>query len=132
MADDGGSSGRLRRQYGMLAPGDVRNCLLALSEGADTLASLFGFRFNHQGEMSGHSLGNLILTALSQMETGFERAVERAGEILATSPHRVPEVPTARSILDKTDEGFSEVLGSRPTDDPRVGIRNIIADIDPV
>ena len=118
VADDGGSSGRLRRQYGMLAPGDVRNCLLALSEGADTLASLFGFRFNHQGEMSGHSLGNLILTALSQMETGFERAVERAGEILAIQGRVLPAtrepIRLEAEFEDGTRiEGESRVAGVR-------------------
>jgi uncharacterized cofD-like protein len=118
VADDGGSSGRLRREYGMLAPGDVRNCLLALSEGADTLASLFGFRFNHQGEMSGHSLGNLILTALSQMETGFERAVERAGEILAIQGRVLPAtrepIRLEAEFEDGTRvEGESRVAGVR-------------------
>src|SRR2546427_9136946 len=81
VTDDGGSSGRLRRAYGILPPGDIRNCLLALSDGGDTVAALFGYRFNGRGEMSGHSLGNLILAALSQLESGFERAVERAGDI---------------------------------------------------
>ena len=118
VSDDGGSSGRLRHQYGMLAPGDVRNCLLALSEGADTLASLFGFRFNHQGEMSGHSLGNLILTALSQMETGFERAVERAGEILAIQGRVLPAtrepIRLEAEFEDGTRiEGESRVAGVR-------------------
>src|SRR5438552_2822964 len=82
VADDGGSSGRLRRAYGVLAPGDIRNCLLALSEAPPTLEAIFRHRFTGQGEIAGHSLGNLILTALSQVERSFQRAVERAGEIL--------------------------------------------------
>jgi uncharacterized cofD-like protein len=118
VADDGGSSGRLRRASGMLAPGDVRNCLLALSEGADTLASLFGYRFNQQGEMSGHSLGNLILAALSQMETEFERAVERAGEILGITGRVLPATREAISLdVEFEDgtriEGESRVAGMR-------------------
>src|SRR2546425_11347916 len=72
VADDGGSSGRLRRASGMLAPGDVRNCLLALSEGADTLASLFAYRFNQHAETSGASLGNPILAALSQLKPALD------------------------------------------------------------
>jgi 2-phospho-L-lactate transferase/gluconeogenesis factor (CofD/UPF0052 family) len=64
VADDGGSSGRLRRNYGVLPPGDVRNCLVALSDGQGALAALFGHRFNGHGEIAGHSPGNLILTAL--------------------------------------------------------------------
>jgi uncharacterized cofD-like protein len=105
VSDDGGSSGRLRRTYGMLAPGDVRNCLLALSEGTDPLASLFGFRFNHHGEMSGHSLGNLILAALSQMESNFERAVERAGEILGIRGRVLPATGAAIGLEAELEDG---------------------------
>jgi uncharacterized cofD-like protein len=105
VADDGGSSGRLRRAYGMLAPGDVRNCLLALSEGADTVASLFGYRFDHRGEMSGHSLGNLMLAALSQIETGFEQAVERAGEILGITGRVLPATREAVGLDVEFEDG---------------------------
>ena len=82
MADDGGSSGRLREAYGVLPPGDLRNCLLALSDGNPRLASLFAYRFGGGGELGGHNLGNLILTALSQMEQDLLRAIEWAGEAL--------------------------------------------------
>lgn len=83
VADDGGSSGRLRRAYRVLPPGDIRNCLLALSDGDPTMAAIFNFRFSGEGEMGGHSLGNLILTALSQLESDYSEAVERGSEILA-------------------------------------------------
>ncbi len=82
VADDGGSSGRLRREHGVLPPGDVRNCLVALSEGDPLLARLFEFRFAGNGATAGHNLGNLILTALSQIGTGFDEAVEQSGRIL--------------------------------------------------
>src|SRR6266850_7440547 len=81
MADDGGSSGRLRRAYHVLPPGDVRNCLLALADGDSTMAAIFGFRFNGRGELRNHSLGNLILTALCQIERDFSKAAERAGRL---------------------------------------------------
>src|SRR5881628_3030196 len=81
-ADDGGSSGRLRRVYGVLPPGDIRNCLLALADGDPTLSSLFSFRFPGRGEIGGHNLGNLILTALSSLESDLLGAVRRAGELL--------------------------------------------------
>ena len=90
VADDGGSSGRLRRAYGVLAPGDIRNCLLALSEGDETLKEIFGFRFGGDGGLGGHSLGNLILTALNQRAGDFRRAVERAGEILRVRGRIIP------------------------------------------
>src|SRR5260370_23386042 len=68
VADDGGRSGRLRQAYGMVAPGDARNCLLALSEGDGAMAALFRFRFGGDVEVGGHSLGNLILAGLSEVE----------------------------------------------------------------
>jgi uncharacterized cofD-like protein len=84
VADDGGSSGRLRQAYGVLPPGDIRNCLMALADRESTLAGLFNYRFRAGGddEVSGHSLGNLILTALSSLESDFSKAVERGSEIL--------------------------------------------------
>src|SRR5690606_621162 len=88
VADDGGSSGRLRRAYPILAPGDIRNCLLALARDDSRLHDLFDFRFN--GEIDGHSLGNLIITALAQLESDFTRAVERAGEILGVQGRVLP------------------------------------------
>jgi uncharacterized cofD-like protein len=80
MADDGGSSGALRRGYNILAPGDIRNCLLALSDADPTLQELFNFRFD--GQLGGHSLGNLMLTALALLEKDFGKAVERASKLL--------------------------------------------------
>jgi len=82
VADDGGSSGRLRREHGVLPPGDIRNCLLALSDGDSLMARLFDFRFGSRGASGGHSLGNLILTALSRIGNGFSQAVERGGDLL--------------------------------------------------
>ncbi|MEX0902963.1 MAG: uridine diphosphate-N-acetylglucosamine-binding protein YvcK [Pseudohongiellaceae bacterium] len=88
VADDGGSSGALRRAYSILAPGDIRNCLLALANSDSTLQDLFRFRFN--GEVGGHSLGNLILTALSEMECDFTTAVHRAGKMLGVCGRVLP------------------------------------------
>lgn len=105
VADDGGSSGRLRRAYGMLPPGDIRNCLLALSADQGTLAALFGYRFNGRGEVAGHSLGNLILAALGQMETRFERAVERAGDILGVSGRVLPATRGAIRLVAEFEDG---------------------------
>jgi len=105
VADDGGSSGRLRRAYGILAPGDIRNCLLALSEDAGTLAGLFEYRFNGDGEMSGHSLGNLILAALSQIESGFASAVERAGDMLGVSGRVLPATGAAVALEAEFEDG---------------------------
>ena len=82
VTDDGGSSGRLRREYGMPPPGDVRNCLVALAEDDELLTRLFSFRFPGAGETGGHSFGNLFMTALHQLTGDFPSAVRLAGEVL--------------------------------------------------
>jgi len=90
-ADDGGSSGRLRREYSVPPPGDIRNCLLALSDGDPTMAAIFNFRFNGTGEIAGHSLGNLILTALCQLEEdGFLGALKQGSELLGIRGRVLP------------------------------------------
>jgi uncharacterized cofD-like protein len=114
VADDGGSSGRLRRAYGVLPPGDIRNCLLALSDGDPTLASIFGFRFNGNGGLGGHSLGNLILAALSRLEGDFSRAVEHAGRILAIRGRVLP------STLDDVTLRAVFADGSRAAGESRI------------
>jgi uncharacterized cofD-like protein len=83
VTDDGGSSGRLRQAYQVPPPGDIRNCLLALSNGDPAIAALFEFRFKGEGDVSGHTLGNLILTALNQLDSDFAGAVKRGSKILA-------------------------------------------------
>ena len=105
VADDGGSSGRLRQAYGVPPPGDVRNCLLALAEDHATMASIFNFRFNGEGEVAGHSLGNLILAALSQMEKDFSEAVERGSQILAVRGRVFPSTCDAVILKAEFDDG---------------------------
>ena len=105
VADDGGSSGRLRDAYGMQAPGDIRNCLIALSDGDPTLASLFGYRFNSGGDVAGHSLGNLILAALSELESRFDLAVDRAGDLLGARGRVLPATSAAVGLVAELDDG---------------------------
>jgi uncharacterized cofD-like protein len=119
-ADDGGSSGRLRRTYRVTPPGDIRNCLLALSDGDPTLAAIFDFRFNgHDGQdVEGHSLGNLILTALSHLENDFLGGVERANHILGARGRVFPAtLDDVRLIAEFTDgssaEGESQIALAR-------------------
>jgi uncharacterized cofD-like protein len=120
MADDGGSSGRLRRAYHVPSPGDVRNCLLALSERGSELAPIFGFRFNGHDDqgLTGHSLGNLILTALCQVESDFSMAVRRAGRILGIGgrvlPATLDDVTLAAELAGGgTIEGESRIATAR-------------------
>ncbi|MEL7431928.1 MAG: gluconeogenesis factor YvcK family protein [Chlamydiota bacterium] len=81
MADDGGSTGILRDELGVLPPGDVRQCLVALSHSSRLLRSLMNYRFEN-GQLDGHSFGNLLLSALEKVTGSFERAVEEVGKIL--------------------------------------------------
>jgi len=83
VADDGGSSGKLRATYRLPSPGDVRNCLLALAGGDAALSDVFDFRFAGGSEVAGHNLGNLILTALTELEQDFSKAVARVGRLLS-------------------------------------------------
>ena len=81
VADDGGSSGRLRQELGVAPPGDVRNCLVALA-GRKKLAEVFSYRFEGGGDLSDHSVGNLIIAALTDMAGGFCEGVEQAARFL--------------------------------------------------
>ncbi len=91
VADDGGSSGRLRRAMGILPPGDIRNCLAALSDDEDLLTQLFQYRFpKDNGELGGHSFGNLFLTAMIGLTGSFEQAVVEAGRVLSIHGRVVP------------------------------------------
>jgi uncharacterized cofD-like protein len=119
-ADDGGSSGRLRQAYRILPPGDIRNCLLALSDASPTLTGLFDFRFNGHVEcgVNGHSLGNLILAALSHLQSDAMRAMDLAHELLAVRgrvlPATVDDVSLAAEFADGTwVEGESRIAAAR-------------------
>src|SRR5437764_15399734 len=83
VTDDGGSSGRLRRDFDILPPGDIRNCMTALSEDADLLSQLFQYRFASGRGLTGHSFGNLFLTAMNQITGDFSHAFKLSSDILA-------------------------------------------------
>jgi len=89
MADDGGSTGRLRDEFGVLPPGDLRQCLVALSHGSDVLRKVFNHRFE-RGELSGHSFGNLFISTLEQVTGNLDDALEMAGEILKIRGNVIP------------------------------------------
>lgn len=90
VADDGGSSGRLRESFGILPPGDIRNCLAALSNDEQMLTQLFQYRFSSQGELEGHSFGNLFITALAEITGSFESAIAESGKVLSVSGRVLP------------------------------------------
>lgn len=91
VADDGGSSGRLRRSMGILPPGDIRNCLAALSEDEAMLGQLFQYRFpDEDGGLEGHSFGNLFISALAEITGSFEEAVAESGRVLGVHGRVLP------------------------------------------
>ncbi|MDE2009098.1 MAG: YvcK family protein [Candidatus Omnitrophica bacterium] len=91
VADSGGSSGRLRQQFNIVAPGDIRNCLVALADTPALMGELFQYRFAEGGGLKGHSFGNLFLTAMVQITNGdFKRAVEESSKVLAVRGKVIP------------------------------------------
>jgi uncharacterized cofD-like protein len=90
VADDGGSSGRLRESYGILPPGDIRNCLAALSNDEQMLTQLFRYRFSGSDGLDGHSFGNLFLTALADITGSFEEAIAESGKVLSVGGRVLP------------------------------------------
>jgi uncharacterized cofD-like protein len=104
VTDDGGSSGRLREDFKMLPPGDVRNCMVALSEDEHLLSKLFQFRFD-QGELEGHSFGNLFVAALSHITGDFAQAVQMSSQILATRGRIFPATNINVSLAARMDDG---------------------------
>ncbi len=106
VSDDGGSSGRLRDELQMLPPGDIRNCMVALSEDSHLLSKVFRHRFSGDGHLGGHSLGNLFLAALTEITGDFAEAVKLSSEILASKGHIYPatmsDVRLAAELADGT------------------------------
>src|SRR5450755_1881164 len=110
VSDDGGSSGRLRKEFNMLPPGDVRNCIVALSEEEAMLAKLFQHRFAKGSGLEGHSFGNLFLAALTSLTGDFSEAVRLSSEILLTRGHIYPA--TASNVeLEALMEDGTRVRG---------------------
>lgn len=99
VADDGGSSGELRKNIGILPPGDIRNCLAALSNNEDLLSQVFQYRFASGAGLEGHSLGNLLITALTEITGSFEEAVVESGRVLAVYGQVLPSTLTDVRLL---------------------------------
>jgi uncharacterized cofD-like protein len=110
VSDDGGSSGRLRKELNMLPPGDIRNCIVALSEDADLLSQLFRHRFEKGSGLEGHSFGNLFLAALTSITKDFAEAVRLSSEILLTRGHIYPAT-TSNIELEALLEDGTRVRG---------------------
>ena len=110
VTDDGGSSGRLRKELNMLPPGDIRNCIVALSEDEALLSKIFHHRFEKGPGLEGHSFGNLFLAALTEMTKDFAEAVRLSSEVLATRGHIYPAT-TSNVELEALMEDGGRVRG---------------------
>jgi uncharacterized cofD-like protein len=129
VTDEGGSSGVLRKEFGMLPPGDIRNCIVALAEEEQLLSRLFSYRFDTDSALKGHSLGNLLLTAMTDITGSFDNAVLAASEVLAIRGEIYPSTLSdvrLRAMLEDGSELVGEVAisGSNIGDEPRNAIRH--------
>lgn len=124
VSDDGGSSGRLRDELQMLPPGDIRNCMIALSEDSTLLSRLFRHRFRGTGELGGHSFGNLFLAALSEVTGDFTEAVRLSSEVLASKGHIFPATISDVRLVAELEDG-NEVRGETQISASRVPIRRL-------
>jgi uncharacterized cofD-like protein len=141
-ADDGGSSGALRRAYGVPAAGDVRNCLVALSAANSPLAAAFMHRFEGSGGLAGHTLGNLVLTALAQQLGSFRLAVEAAAALLGARGRVLPAADRPVDLVARLEDGrvvlgetriaqaagrVEELRLARPADAPPEAIEAVLS-----
>lgn len=112
MSDDGGSSGRLRRTRGVLPPGDVRNCLVALAGTRTPLSELFQFRFGGKKGLAGHAVGNLLIAALAEKNGDFLEAVRMSGNLLGARGEVLPCTTEPVQLVARLNDG-AEVVGER-------------------
>ncbi|HUI79177.1 MAG TPA: uridine diphosphate-N-acetylglucosamine-binding protein YvcK [Bryobacteraceae bacterium] len=124
VTDDGGSSGRLRREFDVLPPGDIRNCMVALSEDSALLSRLFQYRFQAGRGLKGHSFGNLFLMALTQIMGDFPDAVKASGEVLKIAGRIYPST-AANVALEATLANGAKVVGETRISRSRQRIQTI-------
>lgn len=124
VTDDGGSSGRLRDEFDMLPPGDIRNCLVSLSEDETLLSSLLQYRFQGNGDLGGHNFGNLFLTALTSVTGDFYEAVRAASQVLAIRGRIFPSTNERVSLVAELTNG-ERVLGETSISRSKRSIRRV-------
>src|SRR3989338_577773 len=105
VADDGGSSGRLRQEFDMIPPGDIRNCLVALADTEPLMQRLFQYRFAEDSALKGHNFGNLFITAMTKITGDFERAIQASSKVLAIRGRVVPSTNTKVRLVAEHDDG---------------------------
>lgn len=109
VADDGGSSGRLRQQFDILPPGDIRNCLVALADAPTLMRDLFQFRFDKSSELNGHSFGNLFITVMTRLTGDFEKAVKETSKVLALRGQVIPSTLNNVQLVAQHKDGSTTI-----------------------
>ncbi len=127
VTDDGGSSGRLRKGFNMLPPGDLRNCMVALSEEEDLLTRLFNHRFRGGDSLKGHNFGNLFVAALTEITGDFGQAIQLASRILSTRGRIYPVTTANVTLVARMDDG-SLVRGETSITASQRGIVELMLD----
>lgn len=105
VADDGGSSGRIRKQFDILPPGDIRNCLVALADASTMMRDLFQFRFDSGSELAGHNFGNLFITVMTRLTGDFEKAIRETSKVLALRGQVIPSTLSKVVLSAKHQDG---------------------------
>jgi uncharacterized cofD-like protein len=109
VADDGGSSGRLRQEFHILPPGDIRNCLVALADAPALMRDLFQFRFDKNSEFSGHSFGNLFITVMTRLTGDFEKAIKETSKVLALRGQVMPSTLSNVQLAAEYKDGTTAI-----------------------
>ena len=127
MTDNGGSSGRLRAELGVLPPGDLRHCLTALADEEELLTRLFGYRFQGDSGLGGHSFGNLFLTAMADLTGDLDQAIKASSRVLAVRGQVLPATLAPLDLVARFEDGL-EVRGESEIAARRVPIADIACD----
>ncbi len=109
VADSGGSSGRLRQEFDILPPGDIRNCLVALADAPALMRDLFQFRFETSSDLSGHSFGNLFITVMTRLTGDFEKAIKETSKVLALRGRVIPSTLDNVMLVARHKDGTTTV-----------------------
>lgn len=124
VADDGGSSGRLREELGVLPPGDIRSCIVALADAEPLMGKLFQFRFEEGVGLKGHNFGNLFITAMTRLTGDFEKAVEESSKVLAIRGRVVPSTLDKVALIAEYEDG-SRVTGESKIPEAKMRIKKL-------
>lgn len=129
VADDGGSSGRLRKDFGILPPGDIRNCLVALADAEPLMSELFQFRFGEGTELSGHSFGNLFITAMTKVTGDFDAAIKESSKVLAirgrVMPSTLDKITLVAEHIDGSESVGESSIPKSPSPIKRIRLRPV-------